>query len=72
LTLSNEEIVELVQRYENESKAIRNEALKLTWFMRGGVSYSEAMTLSGEERKIIAKIIKENVENTEKSGLPLI
>jgi hypothetical protein len=40
--------------------------------MRGGVSYSEAMTLSGEERKIIAKIIKENVENTEKSGLPLI
>lgn len=72
MTLSNEEIVELVERYDKESKAIKYETLKFTWFMRGGVSYSEAMALSIEEREMISKIIKENVENTEKSGLPLL
>lgn len=35
-----------------------------------GMSYSEAMMLSFEERMIIADIIKDNLETTKKSGLP--
>ena len=38
--------------------------------MRGGLSYSEAMDLSTEERQLIAKLVKENMETTKKSGLP--
>lgn len=72
MTLSNEEIVELIEQYERESKAIRREALKFAWYMRGGISYNEAMALSSSEREIIAKIIKENIEATEKSGMPLL
>jgi hypothetical protein len=35
-----------------------------------GLSYSEGMNMSADEREIIAEIIKENLETTRKSGLP--
>lgn len=35
-----------------------------------GMSYTEAMMLSYEERMIISDIIKDNLETTKKSGLP--
>lgn len=55
---------------EKESNAIRNEAIKMCWFMRGGLTYGEAMNLSHEERNMIGRLIKENLETTKKSGLP--
>lgn len=55
---------------EKETKEIRQEALKMAWFMRGGLTYEEAMTLGVTERQLIGKIIKENLETTKKSGLP--
>jgi len=42
----------------------------MCWHMRGGISYEEAMMMSGQERDIIAKIIEDNLETTKKSGLP--
>lgn len=54
-------------------KSVRNikeESLKLSWYMRGGLSYTEAMNLSMDERKIINEIIKENLETTKKSKMP--
>jgi len=35
-----------------------------------GLSYSEVMNMSYEEREIISEIIKENLETTKKSGMP--
>jgi hypothetical protein len=35
-----------------------------------GLSYSEGMNLSYDEREIVGEIIKENLETTKKSGLP--
>jgi len=70
LTLDEAGIVGLIEQYENESKALKSEILKMCWYMRGGLSYEEAMFLSGQEREIIAKIIEENLETTKKSGLP--
>lgn len=60
----------MLDGYDKESRAIREEALKMTWHMRGGVSYEELMLMSPQERHIIAKIIKDNMETTKKSGLP--
>jgi len=55
---------------EKETKGIKDEALRLSWNMRGGLSYNEAMALSPDERESITKIIKDNLETTKKSGLP--
>ena len=38
--------------------------------MRGGVTYQESLVMSAEERKIIADIIKENLETAKKTGQP--
>ena len=66
----SDQIAKLVESMERESNAIRNETLKICWYMRGGLSYTEAMNLSNEERTMIGKLIKENLETTNKSGLP--
>jgi len=70
LTLDREKVVEYIERLDKETKAIRNEALKFSWYMRGGVSYEEAMILSQQERELIGDIIKNNMETTKESGLP--
>ena len=55
---------------DQESKQIRNDALQMCWYMRGGITYTEAMNLGHQERDIISRLIKENLETTKKSGLP--
>ena len=55
---------------EKETNDIRQEALRISWYMRGGVGYEHALQLSVAERKLINELIKENLETTKKSGLP--
>jgi hypothetical protein len=38
--------------------------------MRGSISYEDAMLLSFTDRELINKIIKDNIETTEKTKLP--
>lgn len=70
MTLTVDQIVEWIEQLENESKAVKSEILKLCWYMRGSISYDEGMLLSLQDRSIISDIIKENIETTQKSGLP--
>lgn len=70
MTLSNEEIVELINSLDKDSKAIRKDLLTMCWYMRGSITYEEAVMLCYEERQMISEIIKSNLETTEKSGLP--
>ena len=55
---------------DKEADEIRKEALKMAWYMRGGLTYDQAMALGVSERKMIGVLIKENLETTKKSGLP--
>jgi hypothetical protein len=54
---------------DDEAKAIKKEVLQLCWYMRG-LSFTEGMYLSYDERQIISEIIKNNLETTKKSGMP--
>ena len=55
---------------DKQSSSIKQEALKLAWYMRGGITYEQILQLSHNERGYIASIAKENLETTKKSGLP--
>jgi hypothetical protein len=55
---------------DKECRQIRNEAIKLSWYMRGGLNYDQAMAMGYNDREIISDLIKENLETTKKSGLP--
>jgi hypothetical protein len=63
------EILQYSDQLDKEAKEIKKDVFKMCWYMRG-LSYSEGMSLSYDEREIIADIIKENLETTKKSGLP--
>jgi hypothetical protein len=70
LTLNLEEINKVVNDYDLDSKAIKDELFRICWYMRGGVTMSESMMLSFEDREIIAKIVEKNLQTTKESGLP--
>ena len=60
----------MVDQMEKETQNIRQDILKLCWYMRGGVTYDEAMQMGQVDRNLINEIVKENLETTKKSGLP--
>jgi hypothetical protein len=68
--MSDQDIVSYFDQLERQSKALKEEALRLAWYMRGGLSYDDAMHLSQSDREIIGKIVKDNLETAKKSGMP--
>ena len=60
----------IVDSHDKEVKAIRADVLKLCWYMRGGLTYEEALNLSWTEREIVSDLVKESLETTKKTGLP--
>jgi hypothetical protein len=61
----------LLEGYDKDVRAIKNEALRISWYMRGGLPYDDAMLVSRLERELINKFINENLEATNKTGLPI-
>jgi len=70
LSLSLDEILKEAKDMEEENKKLRDELFKLSWYMRGGLGVEEAFYLSFEDREIIGKLVKDNLETTKKSGMP--
>ena len=55
---------------DNTQKEIKHDLLKICWYMRGGVTYDEANSMSPEEREIIGNLVKDSLETTKKTGQP--
>jgi len=70
LTLTIEEIDEVVKEMDKESKAIKTELLRMCWFMRGGMTLEEAYNLDHETREIISNIVEKNLETTKETKMP--
>jgi len=65
-----EEILRYVDGLDKESKELKEDLLKICWYMRGGVSVDDAFSMSFEERVLVGNIIKENLETSKKTGMP--
>ena len=70
LTQSDSEIVKFLKDFEAQQKNLKMELMKLCWYMRGGITWQEALNLSPDEREIVSKLVKENLETTKKTGQP--
>ena len=55
---------------EKETIAIKENAIRMAWHMRGGASYEDILNMSSEERNSISKLMEDNYDTTKKSGLP--
>ncbi len=69
--MTNEEIVQELEKMDKESLGIKEEIIRITWWMRGGVTLDQSWNLSLNERKIIGAMIKENIETSKKTGTPI-
>jgi hypothetical protein len=70
LNLDNDGIERMLESMDKDARAIKEEALRFIWWMRGGLSYEDAMMLSPSEKEIINEIIKDNLKATKDSGMP--
>ena len=70
MNLDLEGINNLIQEYEKDTKAIREELFRICWYMRGSLSFTEAFLLTPEDKEIITSIIEGNLTATKDSGLP--
>jgi hypothetical protein len=55
---------------QNEKNSIFRNGLKLSWYMRGGINFTDILNMSHEEIDMINKIIDENLETTKKTKMP--
>jgi len=68
--MGDSDIMTTLKDMEKSQKELKHELMKICWYMRGGLSYSEASSLSPTEREIIANVVKDNMETTKKTGQP--
>lgn len=69
MTSGPERIAKIIEDYDKQISTIKSDIMRMCWYMRGGVSYEEAMNMSYKEREIIGDIVKENLETTKKTGM---
>jgi hypothetical protein len=69
--MSDEEIIKELESMEKEKDDLRDEFVRLTWWMRGGITHEQLVNLPHKERKFISNLIKENIETSKKTGTPL-
>lgn len=69
-TLSIPEILAESKALDDQARQIKLEAMRSVWYMRGGLSFAEAMNLSWDERELVLEIVKDNMDVTKSSGLP--
>jgi hypothetical protein len=55
---------------EKETLGIKENAIRMAWHMRGGVTYEDILNMCTDERNVISKLMEDNYETTKKSGLP--
>lgn len=70
LTKSDHDIISYLKDLDNASKNLKLEIMKMCWFMRGGLTWQEALNLSPDEREIVGRLVKENLDTTKKTGQP--
>jgi hypothetical protein len=66
-----EDIKEFTDSLERQAKALKEEIIRICWWMRGSVSFTEAHQLSPRDRELISKLISENLEASKKVGQPI-
>jgi hypothetical protein len=65
-----EQVQKLLDGMDKEINQIKKNALKFSWYMRGGVSYEDVLNMCEAEREALSQIIDENLETTKKTQMP--
>ncbi len=69
---SPEEIAEKQEKYQKRVDKLHKNMLKLSWYMRGGVSISEIHEMPAGHIDYLNEIVNENFEMSKQAGTPII
>jgi hypothetical protein len=71
--MSRSDIVAYLIRLSNEVKRFKLELYRLCWYMRGGITINDLLySLGSEDREIMYDVVKDNIELTKVSRMPLL
>lgn len=70
LSLDIDQIEKLTDGMVKEIDQLDKNAVKMAWYMRGGISYNDIMNMTGKQVDAINAVIEENLETTKKSQMP--
>lgn len=56
---------------ENECKSLLSEAIELSYFMRGAISYDAMMNRTYAERQLIGQFVRDRIEQEMKREHPV-
>ena len=68
--MDHEQIPLFIEQLEKESNSIRKSCMQHAWSMRGGAQYVDILNMSSTERALISELSNDNIETSQKSGLP--
>ena len=68
--LTVDQVEKLIKQLDQDTKALKEDLFRMCWFMRGGLSYPQALDLTNEEREIISKVINSNLEVAKETQMP--
>jgi hypothetical protein len=62
-----------LKSFDLNIRDLKDEIFRISWYMRGGVSSQDLFhTYTRDDRVVMNEVIKDNIELTKKSGLPLL
>lgn len=71
--MQESDILEEVEKLENQTKQLKDDIFRIAWHMRGGVTSEDLFwRYSVEDREILSRIIKDNIELTNKTKMPFV
>lgn len=71
--MSASDIEEYLVRLEKEIKDFKTELMRLSWYMRGGVTVDQLLhQYSYDDRNSMYIVIKENIDISKETNMPLV
>ena len=62
----------MIKQFDSEARSLKKELLRTVWYMRGGVTLDQAYMMSMKDLEMVSEVVKDNIDITKKSGMPLI
>lgn len=63
-----------MEKYTNDMvkqvNSIEENAIRMSWYMRGGVTYNDIINMSFKQTEMINSVIDANLETTKKTKMP--
>lgn len=71
--MSAQDIEEYLVRLEKEIKDYKTELVRLSWYMRGGVTVDQLLhQYTYDDRQAMYVVIKENIDISKETQMPLV